>query len=62
LKVISNNKNIDSLSNVVGEKVGNLFLYVFHFPKNSDNDISKNIVGCNVFIPTWALKEMACPC
>jgi hypothetical protein len=63
LKAISNNKNIDSLSSVVREKVGNLFLYVCStFQNNNDNDISKNIVGCNVLTPTWALKEMLCPC
>jgi hypothetical protein len=63
LKAIFNNKNIDPLLSVVGEKVGNLSLYVCSiFQNNNDNDISKIIVGCNVLIPTWALKEMLCPC
>jgi hypothetical protein len=44
---------------MVGENVGNLFLYMCStFQNNSCNGILKSIMGCNVFIPAWALKQM----
>ncbi len=67
-KTIFSDWNIDSLLNVVGEKVSNLFLYLcLTFQSNSCDNISKNIIGCNVITFAWALSKwipkpsMVCP-
>jgi len=45
--------------NVVKEKVGKLPLNkCFTLQNNSCNSISNYVVGCWMFIPTWALKQM----
>jgi hypothetical protein len=52
-------KNIDSPSSVVEEKVRNFAFYVCcALQIDSCNDISQNIVGYSVFILAWALKQM----
>jgi hypothetical protein len=58
--MIFGDKNINFLFHVEGEKVGNLSLmYVCSiFQNNSCDNVLEGIIGCNAFIPTWALKQM----
>ncbi len=57
LEIVSSDKDIHSLSNVVREKVGDLyFKHVFHIQNNSCNDNLKCIMGCYTFTLTRALK------
>jgi hypothetical protein len=58
-KVISSNKSIHSSSNVLREKVGDLFLKMcFVFQSNSYNNIPTCVVNCCMFTPTRVLKQM----
>lgn len=59
MKVISHDKNIDLLSNMVLGKVENLSSYMCcNLQSNSCNDILKNIMGCSTFIFTQASKQV----
>ncbi len=52
VKIVSSDKDINSLLNVVKEKVGDfLFNMCSTFQNNSYNSTSKCIMGCYTFIP-----------
>jgi len=59
LKVVYNDKNMNSQLIMVGKNVGNLFLYIcFTFQNNSCKSTPKSIVGCSVFILAQTLKHI----
>jgi hypothetical protein len=59
MEVVSSNKNIHSLSDVVREKVGDLLLNMCSILQNNKcNSIPKCVVSCYTFILTGASKQM----
>jgi hypothetical protein len=59
LKIVFSDKDIHSSLGVVKEKVEDLPLNMCStFQNNSCKNISKCIVGCYMFIPSWASKQM----
>ncbi len=59
MEIVFGNKNIHLLSNVAKEKVGDFLLNMcFVLQSNGCNNILKCVVGCYLFTPTRALKQM----
>jgi len=56
LKIVSSDNNIHPFPNMVGKKVGNLFLYVSSILRRDIcNNILKHIMGYNVLTLAWAM-------